>query len=365
MSETKRYVFEVPGLAEKVSGLDVDQKHAGLLKLLRQEDALEGCQLITTRGDSRLQRRRVMSSTGDVVAEDHEAWLKLELAADGGNVRKTARRLRPLNYMLTEIELEHLYITHDRGGPQDNYLQLVIYVETEHLDRRLFASSEWGEYFGDGQLYNLVSVAESGERVPDAERALIGMPRYRLSRIVDVAAFVKEAAAHEAFMRDQRGAQRVLVSTDGGPRVAMTLDEFVGERPAFVWKGQRLFNDWARSSAGLKGHRICHNWAMDLSDYTAPDGERSMGLIPMWTHTKKIAAIERRPKSDYELFGKLESLDRRVGVPFAWFFYMLHGNLIRDWTGEVILAAAEKGLIVLPEPDYQVLKGWKANSYGF
>jgi len=40
-----------------------------------------------------------------------------------------------------------------------------------------------------------------------------------------VAAFVKEAAAHEAFMRHQRGAQRVLVSSDGGPQVAMTLRE--------------------------------------------------------------------------------------------------------------------------------------------
>lgn len=365
MSEAKRYLVEIPGLAEKVAEVDVDHKHAGLLKLLRRQEPFEDCKLVTTRGDARLQRRRVLTPAGDVVAEDHEAWLAAELAVDGGNVRKTARRLRPLDYMLTEIALEQLYLVHDRRGPQDNYLQLQVDVETERLDCRLFASSEWGEYFGDGQLYNLVNVAEGGDRVPEGDRTLIGQSRYRLRRIVDVAAFVKEAAAHEAFMRDRRGAQRVLVSTDGGPQVAMTLKEFAGEQPGFVWKGRRLFDDWARSSAGLGGHRICEHWAMDLSDYTSPDGERSMGLIPMWTHRKKMAAIERRPKSDYELFGKLESMDRRVGVPFAWFFYMLHGNLISDWAGEVILAAAEKGLIVLPEHDYRVLKSWNNLSYGF
>lgn len=366
MSDAKRYVFDVPGLGEKVGGLDVDQKHAGLLKLLRREDVLEDCKLVTTRGDARLQRRRVLTQAGEVVAEDHEAWLAAELATDGGNVRRTASRLRPLGHTLTEIGIEDLYLVHDRGGPQDNYLQLVIAVETERSDRRLFASNEWGEYFGDGRLHNLVNVAEGGERIADTGRTLIGRPRYRLRRVVDVAAFVKEAAAHESRMRDQRGAQCVRVSTDGRPDEVMSLDEMTGHEPgSFVWKGLRLFRDWEQSSAGLEGHRLCDSWAMDLTDYTSPQGERSMSLIPLWAHTKKIAAIERRPKSDYELFGKLESLDRRLGVPFGWYFYMLHGNLVPGWAGEVILAAAEKGLIVLPEHDYRVLKGWSARPYGF
>lgn len=366
MSGSKRYEFDIPGLAEKVGGLDVDPKHAGLLKLLRRDDALTDCQLVTTRGDARLQRRRVLTRAGDVVADDHEAWLAKELAVDGGRVRATASRLRPLDYTLTEIGIEDLYLVHDRGGPQDNYLQLVIAVETERIERRLFASSAWGEYFGDGELYNLVNVAEGGERVAEADRAVVGQPRYRLRRIVDMAAFVKEATAHVANERDQRGAQRLLVRTDGGPEVPMTLDEMTGHKKgSFVWQGQRMFDDWSRSSAGLEGHRICESWAMDLSDYTSPQGERSMGLIPLWAHTMKIAVIERRPKSDIELFGKLESLDRRLGVPFAWYFYMLHGNLVRDWVGDVILKTAEKGLIVLPEHDYRVLKCWSASPYGF
>jgi hypothetical protein len=69
--------------------------------------------------------------------------------------------------------------------------------------------------------------------------------------------------------------------------------------------------------------------------------------------------------SDYALHGKLETLDRRVTVPFGWYFYMLHGNRVHDWAGERVIRAAEAGTIVLPGHDYRVLKAWQANTYGF
>lgn len=61
----------------------------------------------------------------------------------------------------------------------------------------------------------------------------------------------------------------------------------------------------------------------------------------------------------------MQTLDRRVGVPFGWYFYMLHGNRVTDGAGHRVLEAAEQGLIVLPEHDYQVLRAWKARPYGF
>ena len=67
----------------------------------------------------------------------------------------------------------------------------------------------------------------------------------------------------------------------------------------------------------------------------------------------------------YELFGKLESIDSRLGVSFAWYFYMLHGNRVHAWAGRRILEAAEDGKIVLPEHDYRVLRNWYERPYGF
>jgi len=126
-----------------------------------------------------------------------------------------------------------------------------------------------------------------------------------------------------------------------------------------------MFSDWALSSAGRSGARLCAHWAMQISDYTDPKGVRGMSLVPVRTSTLKLAEVDGRKGSAYELFGQLEKLDRRVKVPFAWYFYMLHGDRVNDAAGHRVIKAVEAGQIVLPEHDYRVLKAWEANTYGF
>jgi hypothetical protein len=53
-----------------------------------------------------------------------------------------------------------------------------------------------------------------------------------------------------------------------------------------------------------------------------------------------------------------QQFDERIGMPFAWYFYGLHGNLVKSGQMERVLEAAEAGLIVLPEHDYRVLRRW-------
>ncbi|HDR9140873.1 TPA: hypothetical protein QDB11_005604 [Burkholderia vietnamiensis] len=60
-----------------------------------------------------------------------------------------------------------------------------------------------------------------------------------------------------------------------------------------------------------------------------------------------------------------DPFDERIGHRFAWYFHGLHGNLILSGQMERVLEAAEAGLIVLPEHDYQVLRRWGDNQYGF
>jgi len=105
---------------------------------------------------------------------------------------------------------------------------------------------------------------------------------------------------------------------------------------------------------------------MQLSDWTDPTNKnRALGLVPMWTFPQKIARIDASKGDTYTHFGKLQTLDRRVKVPFGWYFYMLHGNLVGDDSGKRVVADAEDGLIVLPEHDYRVLKAWREYGYGF
>lgn len=87
--------------------------------------------------------------------------------------------------------------------------------------------------------------------------------------------------------------------------------------------------------------------------------------MPMWTFDKKLAEVESRKGSVHALYDKLCAIDRRTGAPFAWFFYLLHGNRVHDGAGHRVLEAAEAGQIDLPENDYQVLRRWRDRVYGF
>ncbi len=49
----------------------------------------------------------------------------------------------------------------------------------------------------------------------------------------------------------------------------------------------------------------------------------------------------------------------------AYYFFALHGNRISSEALRRVLRAAESGLIVMPEHDYQVLRRWGEAEYGF
>jgi hypothetical protein len=146
------------------------------------------------------------------------------------------------------------------------------------------------------------------------------------------------------------------------------LQRSCGEKGAVkrALTNRRLFDDCRASSAGRSGARLCEHWLLQFSDWTDPgSGTRYLSLVPLWTVTKKLAEVHDGSGDVFGLFSKLQTLDRRVGVPFGWYFFMLHGNRVHDGAGKRVLQAAEDGLIVLPEHDYQVLRAWRDRNYGF
>ena len=104
-----------------------------------------------------------------------------------------------------------------------------------------------------------------------------------------------------------------------------------------------------------------------MNYYTEPKtGHYYVSLIPGWTTEKKVAEFKfKRSETIYGLWDRLLAFDRKMKCPFAWYFYMLHGNLVTDWVGRHVLEGAEAGHIMMAEHDYQVLKAWNLNKYGF
>jgi hypothetical protein len=371
---TKTYFLDLPGLAEAIASCKVEKKHKALLDAIAKFDQLHNVKFGNSRGGdgSRwLSKQKVLDADGNVLADDHTEWLDSQVAQDGGAWRSTYYRIKDAGHMLAKCEIENLVLTCDQGGPQQNFIQLNVAVESEYIDRPLT-----GSFWGSGP-YDLDDWKRS-EALPYESRKLLRPISYRLSNVQDIAAFVEHAKTIHAERRVQIRETQVKLTAqnwDGtagevSVRSLASLDEGFDKFP--WWRGERLLHDWSLSSAGRSGARLCDHWVMELQNYTPPEGkqlnpvlaQRLADFIPAWTHTFKMAKVEKAP-SIHALYDKLLSIDRRTGVPFAWFFYMLHGNRVQDDAGHAVIRGAEAGALMLPEHDYQVLRRWAERPYGF
>jgi hypothetical protein len=125
---------------------------------------------------------------------------------------------------------------------------------------------------------------------------------------------------------------------------------------------ERFFNDWKASSAG--SYPMGRFWFLRTSDYVHDDGRHHVGFIPqavVWPR----ATIRVRDRSRLTLIERIARFDRKVGHPFAWFFYMVHGNRIIDTVGSEIAAGVRKGNIRLDPRDEAVLMAWAKDPYSF
>lgn len=363
----KPYDVDVPGLSDTLRGVRPTKGRSELLRAIGDSSSRFSDVKVTAEiGDSSLLKHQVRTASGELVADDHRVWLATQVAMDGGDASSTFRRLREGAYLLTRCELLEICLVADVDHQRpDGFVQMRVWEESERLHRALFEQYPWRV---PTDLDELVRDADHGDPLPIEAQSLVRPVSYQLRAIVDVARWLDEADALEEARRETVRRRRYTVRETRNGKVVSehlaTHDELNQGWDAFPGPHRRLFDDWARSSAG-RAARLCDHWRLDLADYTAPDGTRSMSLVPQWTFTKKLAEVSATRGGDYELFGSLEKLDRRVGVPFGWFFFMLHGNRVTSDAGERVIRAAEAGLIVIPEHDYRVLKDWQDAPYGF
>ncbi|WP_175712410.1 hypothetical protein [Burkholderia ambifaria] len=359
----KEYELQTDVLATIVAVTPVVPKHAELLTAFATRTDYRSARYAVTRDEFCERPARVIDAEGREIAADYHAWIDMQLDAHHGSVEELLRAHRDSGYQLVEVQPLLHYFVHDRGGDQDNFVQLEIWEEQEFVEREVFPRrTPWR--LPDARELRSGWHDMEGEPV---ERRTLGAPRYRLQAVIDMKHF--SALAEATFQeRRQRDGDRQLVERNvdtGASRVISARDLTPGYDNQ-QWRGRRFFDDWAASSAGRAGERVCQRWVFSTEDYTDSRSGRDMNFVPRWTHTRKIAGLKNTAKLNvYSLAGKLTQFDERIGHRFAWYFYGLHGNLILSGQMERMLEAAESGLIVLPEHDYQVLRRWGDDQYGF
>jgi hypothetical protein len=360
----KEYELQTDVLGTIVATASVAKRHVQLLTAFATRTDYRSARYVMTRNTYSEWPARVIDAEDREIAPNYRAWIDAELARHGGSARAVWLAHKDAGYLLTEIQPLLHYFVHDRGGDQDNFVQIAVWEEQESVERELFPRNDrWGLPDSD----DLRRGSNSMLQAEQFERRLLGTPRYRLEEAIDVQRF---AAIAEALYIERRriDGDRRLIETNGatGEQRVVTIREITPGYDQQRWAGRRLFDDWTESSAGRAGERICNRWTINASDYTDQQGIRHLSVIPQWAHTRKIAELKNTQRLDvYSLFGKLTQFDERIGMSFAWYFYGLHGNLVKSGQMERVLEAAEAGLIVLPECDYRVLRRWGDAPYGF
>ncbi|MDR6412299.1 hypothetical protein ACOCG7_33930 (plasmid) [Paraburkholderia sp. DD10] len=360
----KEYDLQTDVLSTIVATTPVTKSHAQLLAAFATRTDYRGTRYVKTRDEFGEQPARILGADGSAVAADYHAWIDAQLAAHGGSAREVWRAHKDAGYLLVEIQPVLHYFVHDRDGDQDNFTQFAVWEEQAFVEREVFPRDDrWGLPDAD----ELRRGSTGGALVEQVARRTLGTPSYRLNEAIDMQRFAALAGAVFADRQRADGDRRLIeTDTDTGETRIVSVRELTPGYDRQRWRGRRFFDDWSASSAGRAGERICTRWAFNTSDYTDPQGRRYLDFVPGWTHTRKIAALKNTHKLDvYSLYGKLTQFDERIGTPFAWYFYGLHGNLVKSGQMERVLEAAEDGLIVLPEHDYRVLRQWGDNPYGF
>jgi hypothetical protein len=333
--EESAYIIMTDLLETIVGSSPVTRKHGALLSAIAHKTVLHDIALVTTRDHFVPMPHRILDRGGEVISHNFEEWMRDKLDRHHGDHVAVWQVYKGAGYVMTEREPVMRYLVHDRGGDQTNFVQLKVFEEHEFTARHLFNTSAYG------QPFSADSMLEGGAAGDVVGRRKIGNGWYRFRSAIDMAEFVPEAARLYQAERERQGEQVIEISSPRTNEVTRTtFAELYPEHSKYPWKGTRFFQDWEESSAGRLGARVCRHWVFDTSDYLHPRSGRDMSYVPQWGFNRPLAKIDCPGKNIYDLFGKLQKLDQRIGVPFSWYFYMLHGNRVEFWAGERMINAA-------------------------
>ena len=223
-------------------------------------------------------------------------------------------------YFATHIAGKTHFITAVNGDDPDDFIQIEIEELQEVLDRPL-VQQDW---FPD-------SIEEFLDPLdyPRLEPEAINPPYYRFRRITSIKSLIKAA---------------------GSSRQIQNL--------------RRFLLDWQNSSA-METASFCRHWVLALREYKDREGYLQLTAKPVPTIEGKVPEL---PPVDsvrgLDLANAINSYDRELGYPFAWYFMLLGKKSSNHVLADAVLADQMGAYEYLPSKDLQVLRDWEKRPYG-
>lgn len=361
-------------LAALISVVPVTEGHGDLLATLQRRYPGVPFRLVAAR-DGYSWGNGLIDRNGTRVADDLAAWVDRELAAAGGDAREVWRRNVAAGLIRTAWKGEYLTIAVPFGPEPDAFQQIGIRAGAESTVQAFLDIDEAFAPEDRGDLLSGPCLVFGPH-----EQQVLSPLRYTLDGMTNIRRFLRDLLETEKANRlaelpelQQKTIriQEVVPGPDGSqtscnvPFLDLCPDWLERIPPAI-----RFFRDWQESSAGRAGHRLCEHWFIQHGEYTNPDGRRSVFFCPQWADGDGgLLLSELLPghaASPYGVMASLAAFDEQAGYPFAWYFYMLHGNRVGSSAGGLLAGAILDGRInPLPECDTRVLLRWNEDRYGF
>ena len=355
-----------------------DPNHDGLLTSLRKRYPHAEFNVVATRGDWSSVQKGLVDVEGRKISEDFVKWVTAEYDAMGQDARAVWEKYKNSGLMLTEEQGTTLYIASPFASSPEAFIQIEISMSHEVADRYAFDDCVWAA------PDNLNDLIDPMTGVSDAKE--ISPFRYKFERMTNIRRFCQEMADLERQSRleilpeiEQKVVRVVTVESYEKTRPLSSdfrqeVDEitFLEMFPSWLDRAKneiRFIQDWQESSAGRYGARLCDHWFLLLRDYTDREGKRVMSFIPQWADADgglDLPEITSQDRDDvYGAMSRIEKFNAQVGYPFAWYFYMLHGNRIDYTVGETVARGIQAVKISLAKCDAKVLMRWYEREYGF
>lgn len=356
---------QIERLAPLVRTLRTDKAHRALCHVLAAACAEVGLGMdihLGTVRDGYWFDDKLFAPNHELVAADPKAWRDSLLSRHGGDAGTAWGAIKDQGIFIGRTVATALYFTCQYGEDPDEFLQFKVFLAQDMLVERLTEPNDWSRW------RNKEDVFDSSRRYGLPAPIALSEPYYLFEELLDVAAHIKDAERAYAARLAKTKDRVFTIQVVGAPFLAHsgTFEELFPYAPKPVARDRRLMDDWRMSSAGISGAIFSKHWCLDTWNRVDEQGDHQAGTVPMWCTKRPPKVIKpKRGMCALELYEKLSYLDEWAGHPFAWYFFMLHGNRVGDWVARPILVAADAGEIDLPAEDIAVLRRWAEQPYGF
>jgi hypothetical protein len=263
----------------------------------------------------------VVDASGAPIADNLETWAEAALKAQGGDFAALQEDLASTPRYATRLVGNTHYLVARTGEGAADFLQLEVEELQESVSHRLGAGEP-------NSLSELIDPLGAPPGIPPGLR-IHSEPRYSFRRLTHVGAMLA--------------------------RMSARLPE-----PLPI---QRLLADWQASSAGATAEFNQH-WLIAFREYLDRyrQTQYRAQVIPVASGRLPIFALAAGANG-IKLHAALQTFDRQIGYPLAWFFHLLITKAIPHWVAQTVVEDALNGYAYLPQRDTEIVRNWLHRPY--